>query len=105
MRNIFKKAILPLLVFGIAIAGVFATNSSVVLDQPSQPLHTGSFYYKDIMDNCSQAILDAEIMDCTLVNTAVFCTWEESPGVIFNLFAKKEDLLICSTPLYKRTIP
>lgn len=103
MKNIFKKAILPLLVFGIAIAGVFATNSSVVLEQPSQPLYTGVFYYQGTNPlDCIQI----EDQNCTLVDTNVFCTWMQG-GVSHNVYAKliDDESYSCTIPLYKRTIP
>lgn len=104
MKNIFKKAILPLLVFGIAIAGVFATNSSVVLDQPSQPVYTGFHYYQGLDEYDCIEITD--VMNCTKVNTGVICTWEETPSTFHNLYAKEvdNDLYPCSIQLYKRTV-
>lgn len=96
MKNIFKKAILPLLVFGIAIAGVFATNSSMVLEQPSQPVYMGALYYKDALEQCHNTILDHDELNCTIVDTGVICTWL-TLGII------SEDM-DCTIPLFKRTI-
>lgn len=107
MKNIFKKAILPLLVFGIAIASVFATNSStIVFEQPSQPLYTGAFFYKDTFGNCHKIIPEPNpvTMNCTLTNTAVVCTWS-----VTNAFSGQEssdpDSWVCLDLLYQRTIP
>lgn len=105
MKNIFKKAILPLLVFGIAIASVFATNSNKIVEQPSQPVHTGPFlYYDAILLKCDEI---SENMDnCTIVSTGVFCTLF-SGGISINLStgSKVNNEWICTVPLYERTIP
>ncbi len=107
MKKIFKQVILPLLVFGIAIAGVFATNSSTMgVEQPSQPLYMGSFLYKDASGNCHKITPnpDPVTRNCTLINSGVKCTL-----LSFELFDGENipgtDEWICTVPLYKRTIP
>ncbi|TDS56521.1 DUF6520 family protein [Myroides indicus] len=102
MKSILKKAILPVAVFGIAIAAAFATNN--VKKEQAQPIYTGTFYYQDLDEyDC----MDIEVnLDCTLVNSGVLCTWQEGAN-LHNVYAKEVDdnSYSCSIPLYKRTVP
>lgn len=106
MKNIFKKAILPLLVFGIAIAGVFATNSStMVVEQPSQPLYTGAFYHQGSDEyDCIEVPVTATNMNCTLENTSLACTWITSDHIFASKLNPVTDEWECVIPLYKRTM-
>lgn len=95
MKSFFKKAILPVAVFGIAIAAAFATNMNKAV---AEPLYEGKFYYHDVAGCQEITSVDPEIMDCTIQFTGNVCTWSA-----IDVYASSDDGLTCTIPLYKRT--
>lgn len=93
MKNILKKAILPVAVFGIAIATAFATN---VNKKVADPIYPGPFYFHDTCDEVSG--VTPEQMNCQLQFSSSICTWSNNEKV----YASSDDGMSCTIPLYKR---
>lgn len=91
MKSILKKAILPVAVFGIAIATVFATNMNKTV---AEPLYEGAFYYHDA---CEEISVSPQVMDCTIQSTSNICTWSFK-----DVYASSDEGITCTIPLYQR---
>lgn len=94
MKKFLKSAGLPIGVFALAIGSAFATNAI----KSSNLFATEDGYQK--LD--SQGVNCVKIMDCSTVFGPT-CTWEESPGVVHQLYGKQqvENQTLCTKILYK----
>ena len=111
MKQFFKKALLPLAVFVVAVVSTFAMNttSASVAPELTQPLYTGPFcYLHPTTGDCINIVLNPVTTNCTLINTGITCT--VTIPVLGNVllraciqYPQNSGIWICVAPLYRRT--
>lgn len=96
MKKFLKSAGLPILVFGLAIGGAFATNAM----KNVQTLVPG--YQK--IDSQGLECFDPEVM-CSTEFSEELCTWTDASDIDHPLYDKEFNPVlnrtVCTLPLYR----